>query len=428
MDPLLQYMGAEELGLDENGGGGEVVHGDVAEASVVAEVAELTAVIEEQTAEIEKLADAVEETEEVVEELQEQVEGLESMLNSGNYNSISFTNTYNSALRKAAKLGCEFTGDRVGAESMGDIASANLMARAGIEAIGETLKNWGTKAVNFIKHIFNSIINFFVSIVSKADALQRRVDQLRKRINDGAAIKKKIKLGGWNVYIDYASAGLGGVSKRNKGTTAGTDAGIAALIEEAGKVDGITASGVKSAYGTLVSGLKADATAFGKYNAKKQGGKDLLVSQSAGVRLVASFSEPTMESLNEAASAIRSVSLSVTKAPEAKKLSSGEVAAKADKSGLITALDGVKTSIQSIRDGKLKKQLTNTQRDQLIGKLNNVKAGDGDKSSEVNGKVAVIKATYALAARMTAVGERDTINTAGAVLDAVAAHLGFGKE
>jgi len=88
----------------------------------------------------------------------------------------------------------------------------------------------------------------------------------------------------------------------------------------------------------------------------------------------------------------------------------------------------VKTSIQSIRDGKLKKQLTNTQRDQLIGKLNNVKAGDGDKSSEVNGKVAVIKATYALAARMTAVGERDTINTAGAVLDAVAAHLGFGKE
>jgi len=427
MDPLLNYMGAEELGLNEEGQHSEVV-GDVAEAQVATEIAELTAVIEEQTAEIEKLADHVEATEEAVEELEEAVEGMESMLNSGNFNSISFTNTYNRALRTAAKLGCEFTGERVGAESMGDIANANLMARAGIEAIGETLKNWGTKAVNFIKHIFNTIINFFVSIVSKADGLQRRAEQLRKRINDGAAIKKKIKLGGWNVYIDYASAGLGGVSKRNKGTTAGTDAGIAALVAEAGKVDGIELGGVKSAYGTLVSGLKADATAFGKYNAKKQGSKDLLVSQSAGVRLVASFSEPTMESLNDAASAIRSVSLSVGKAPEAKKLSSGEVAAKADKSGLISALDSVKAKIAAIRENKLKGQFTNTTRDQIIGKLNNVKAADGDKSSEVNGKVAIVKAVFALAAKLTAVGERDTVNVAGATLDAVAAHLGFGKE
>lgn len=427
MDPLLQYMGAEELGLGEEGNNA-AVHGDVAESAVVAEVAELTAVIEEQTAEIEKLADHVETTEEIVEELQEQVEGLEAMLDSGNFNSISFTNTYNSALRKAAKLGCNFSGDRVGVEAMGDIASANLMARAGIEAIGETLKNWGAKAVNFIKHIFNTIINFFVSIVSKADALQRRGEQLRKRINDGASIKKKIKLGGWNVYIDYASAGLTGESKRTKGNLDSTETAIALLVEEAAKVDGITLAGVKGAYSTLVGAMKDDAKAYGKYNEKKQGGKDLLVAQKAGVRLAASFSDPTIESLADAATAIRSVSISVTKAPEAKKLSSGEVAAKVDKSGLIAALDNVKSKIAAIRDGKLAKKLTSTARDQIIGKLNNTKAADGDKSSEVNGKVGVVKAVFSLAAKLTAIGERDTINGADAILSGVAAHIGFGKE
>lgn len=426
-DPLLQYMGAEELGLDETGGGAEV-HGDLAEATVVAEVSELTAVIEEQSAEIEKLVDVVEDLEETVEEVQEQVEGLESMLNSGNFNSISFTNTYNSALRKAAKLGCDYSGDRVGAESMGDIASANLMARAGIEAIGETLKNWGAKAVNFIKHIFNSIINFFRSIFDKAGALQSRAEQLRKRINDGAAIKKKIKLGGWNVHIDYASAGLIGESKRNKGTLDSTETALALLIEEANKIDGITLAGVKGAYSTLVGAVKDDAKAYGKYNEKKQGNKDLIISQKAGVRMVASLSDPTIESLSDAATAIRSVSINVTKAPEAAKLSSGEVAAKVDKSGLIAALDNVKAKVAAIRDSKLSKKLTNTARDQIIGKLNNVKAADGDKTSEVNGKIGVVKAVYGLVAKIAANGEKGTINNAGAILDGVAAHLGFGKE
>lgn len=427
MDPLLNYMGAEELGLGEEGGG-NIEHGDAGEAAVVAEVAELTAVIEEQTAEIEKLADHVEATEEIVEELQEQVEGMESMLNSGNFNSVSFTNTYNSALRKAAKLGCEFSGDRVGAESMGDIASANLMARAGIEAIGETLKNWGTKAVNFIKHIFNSIINFFVSIFNKADGLQRREAQLRKRINDGAAIKKKIKLGSWNAYVDYASGGLAEGSKKNKGGMEKTSSAMASLTNEAKKVDGISVATTKSAYSSLVAGMKEDARAYGKYNEKKQGGKDLLVSQKAGYRMVASFSEPTMENFAECASAIRSVSITVSKAPEAKKMTSGEVAAKTDKSGLIAVLDSVKAKIAGMRNNDLAKEFTNTGRDQIIGKLNNTKAGDNDKAGEVNGKIGIVKAVYSLAAKIATNAERELINTTGALLDGVAAHLSFGKE
>lgn len=425
MNPLMNYMGAEELGLDENSPAVEVV-AEAAEAAVSAEIGEVTAAIEEQTAEIEKLTSAVCELDETVEELEEQVEGLESMLSSGNFNSISFTHTYNRALRNAAKLGCEYVGDRVGAESMGDIASANLMARTGIEAIGETLKNWGAQAVAFVKHIFNTILSFFVSIFNKADGLQKREEQLRKRLGT-AKLKDKIKLGGWNVYLDYATAGLTGKSAKSKGTLENTEAGIGLLVDEASKVDGITVGGVKSAYSSLVSGIKDDAKAFGKYNEKKQGTKAVAISQDAGVRFSASFADPTVDTLAQAASAIRSVSISVGKAPEAKKLSSGEVKSKLDKAGLTSALDDVKKKVAAIRDSKLAKKLSAGTRDQIIGKLNNVKAADKDKAEDVNGKVAVVKATFALAAKLSAIGERQDVNVSGAILDGVAAHMGFGE-
>jgi hypothetical protein len=426
-DPLLQYMGAEELGLAEEGQHSPTIVGDAEEAAVVAEVSELTAVIEEQTAEIVQLVDKVEDLEETVEDLEESVEGMESMLNSGNFNSIAFSNTYNRALRLAGKLGCEYAGDRVGAESMSDAATANLMARTGIEAIGETLKNWGAKAVAFIKHIFNTIINFFVSMRSKVDALARREDQLRKRLNGGGKIKDKIKLGGWNVYVDYANDGLANASKKDKGGMTGTRNSVDGLAAEAGKVDGMTVAGLKTAYDSMTSQFKADAKDFGKYNEKKQGSKDVIVSQRAGVRMSASFSEPTITSFAEAATAIRSVSINVMKAPEAKKLSTGETKAKVDKSGLTAALDGVKAGLAVLRDDKLASKATNSTRDQIIGKLNNIKAGDSDKESDVNGKVNVVKATYALVAKVAAVLDRHATNRAGAVLDGVAAHLGFGN-
>ena len=426
-DPLLQFQGAEELGLGEESNHVPAEHLDAGEAAVVAEVSELTAVIEEQTAEIEKLADVVDDLEETVEDLEETVEGLESMLNSGNFNSVSFTNSYNRALRLAGKLGCDFDGNRVGVEAMSDVATANMQARTGIEAIGETLKNWGSKAVAFVKHIFNQIINFFVSIVSKADGLARREAQLRERLNKGGKLKDKVKLGGWNVYCDYATAGLIGNSAKNKGSLDGANGGVAALVDEAMKVDGITVAGVKSAYSSLVSGLKGDAKAFGKYNEKKQGSKDLVLAQNAGIRFTSSFADPTITTLAEGASAIRSVSISIGKAPEAKKMSSGEVKAKLDKTGLTAALDHAKTEIANIRESKLSKKLTAGTRDQVIGKLNNAKAGsEGDAAKDASAKVAIVKAAFSLSAKLVALGDRQDTAATGAILDGVAAHLGFG--
>ena len=427
-DPLSDFMGAEELGLAGEGEHVHVDHGSVEETAVVAEISELTAEIEEQSAVIEKLVDHVEDLEEAVEEVEEAVEGMESMLNSGNFNSLCFAHTYNRAMRLAAKLGCEYDGVRVGAEAMSDVTTANMQARAGIEAIGETLKNWGAKAVAFIKHIFNTIINFFVSLRSKTDALQRREQQLRDRVNGGAKVKDKIKLGAWNVYVDYATEGLKEASKKDAGALSGFQTSVAELCAEAGKVDGMSVPTLKTAYSGLVTRAKADAKAFGKYNEKKQGSKDLIVSQRAGSRMTITVSEPTITSFAEAATAIRSVSLNIIKAPEAKKMSSGETKAKVDKSGLIAALDGVKSQIADLRTGKLKETATTNARDQIIAKLNNIKAADKDKESDVNGKVNVVKAAFALAAKVASNCDRHLINKADAYLDGVAAHIGFGKE
>lgn len=427
MNPLDFLMGAEELGLDESASNIAAEVGDVVEATIKAEVSEATAAIEEQTGEIAKLVDKVDELEEAVEEVEECVEGLESLLSSGNFNSVSAANTYNRMVKLGEKLGCEFTGGRVGAESMSDAATANMHIRSGIEAIGETLKNWASGAVNFIKHIFNVIVGFFTSLFNKLDGLAKQEANLRKRVNDGAKLKDKVKLGSWNAYVDYASSGLTGKGVKTKGSTDGLRAGIGELVAEAGKVDGITAAGVKTAYSSLVAGIKTDARAFGKYNEKKQGSKDVALSQFAGIRYVASFADPSITTLAEAASAIRSVSVAIGKAPEAKKLTSGaEVKSKADKSGLIGALDEAKAGIAHARDSKLSKQLTNTTRDQIVGKLNNLAAGDADKKSDVASKVAVVKATYALAAKLSSNTDRMTLNAIGASLDAVSAHIGFG--
>lgn len=430
MDLLDQYKGAEELGLSEGGNNPETV-ADVVEAVVESEISELTVAVEENTAEVQTLVEQVEAVEEAVEEVQEHIEGMESMLASGNIDAITFAKSYAMAAKKANRLGgepIEIDQERMGAEAFGDKASAELFARGGLEAMGEKIKAFGKKAGEIVKAIFNSIINFFVGLFNKADALDRRQKQLRERLNGGAKLKDKIKLGSWNAYIDYATAGLGGKSAKSKGTVESIHTGVSGLLEEAAKVDGITVAGAKSAYDKLTSSIKSDAQAYGKYNEKKQGSKDMIVAQDAGIRWQATYGTQTITNLNEAATAVRSVRLTVVKAPEAKKMTSGaEVKAKADKAALGTALDTVAAKVKDIRENKVKAKTGSSERDQVISKLGNIKAGDSTKASETDGKVAFVKAAYSTAIQVVSMADRNEINLADAMLDCIAAHIGFGQ-
>lgn len=429
-DLFNSYKGAEELGLAEEGAGGTGAVVDAVEAVVEAEISELTVAVEENTAEVQTLVEKVEALEEAAEEVTDAVEGMESMIASGNINAISFAKQYAHAVKKANRLPGEailIDEDRMGAESFADANTAELFARNGLESMGEKLKEFGKKAAEVVKAIFNSIINFFVGIFNKADALGRREKQLRDRLNGGAKIKDKIKLGGWNAYIDYATSGLVGKSAKNKGTTENIHAGLKTLLEEAAKVDGITVAGAKSAYDAITSSIKSDAQAYGKYNEKKQGSKDMIVAQDAGIRWQATYGTQNITNLSEAATAVRSIRVSITKAPEAKKLTSGaEVKAKADKAALGTALDTVKAKVAQLRDNKVKAKTSGNERDTLISKLGNIKSGDETKKSETDGKVAFVKAAYATTVQVVSMADRNEVNLADAMLDCVAAHLSFG--
>jgi hypothetical protein len=419
MNLLDMYAGVEDLEL--GAAAGDVV--EAVEEAVKTEVAEVAVVIEEQSNQIEQLVEQVTDLEEAVEEAVEVVDGLESLLGSGNFNSVAFSQLYNRGVKLANKLGGNIQGDRMGAESISDAATAQLMARTGMESIMDTIKEYGRKAIEFIKHIFNTVINFFVSIFNQADGVVRRTEQLRKRLNDGAKIKEQVKLGGWNVYFDYAKNGLSGSSKA-KPWDATQDA-VAALATLGNNVSGITLEGFKSAYASVISAIKSDAKAAGKYNEKKSGNTDVLISIDAGIRVQASFADNEIKDLGDAATHARSLKIVIMKDPEAKKLSSGETKAKLDKSALLGILDHNKAAANGTRGDKVAKKFTNAERDRVVGSLNAIKASDSDKTAEINKQVTLVKAIFASAASVTQAVSKHTMSTLKASCDGVAAHLSF---
>jgi len=416
-DILDMYKGAEELGLE--GAGGEAVV-DAVEDVVKTEIAEVTVAIEEQSTAVEQLVAKVDDLEEAVEEATEVVEGMESLINSGNFNPLAFAQLYNRGVKLGNKLGANIQGDRMGAESITDASTAEMYARQGLESIMDSIKEYGKKAIEFIKHIFNTVINFFVSIFDKATGLERRCDQLKKRLEDSTKLKETVKLGGWNVYIDYAKGGLG--TAKTAGFEA-TQGAIAKLTELGKNVSGISLEDFKSAYSGLISAIKTDAKAAGKYNEKKAGTHDVLIGVMNGIRIQVSYIDSDIKTMAEAAAAARSLKMVVMKDPEAKKLTSGEVKSKSDKSALLKAISEVRGTGAFIRNTKVAKAFSAAERDRVVGSLNAIKGGDADKSAEVNGQVNLVKAVYSSTSTMATNVTKVAINSAGAVLDCVAAHL-----
>lgn len=416
-DILDMYKGAEELEL--SGEGTEAVV-DAVEDVVKTEIAEVTVAIEEQSNAVEQLVAKVDDLEEAVEEATEVVEGMESLINSGNFNPLAFAQLYNRGVKLGNKLGANIQGDRMGAESITDASTAQMYARQGMESIMDSIKEYGKKAIEFVKHIFNTVINFFVSIFDKASGLERRCDTLKKRLDDSAKLKETVKLGGWNVYIDYAKGGLG--TAKTAGFEA-TQGAIAKLTELGKNVQGISLEDFKSAYSGLIAAVKTDAKAAGKYNEKKAGTHDVLIGVMNGIRFQVSYTDSEIKTMAEAAAAARSLKMVVMKDPDAKKLTSGEVKAKADKAALLKAISEVRGTGAFIRNTKVAKAFSAAERDRVVGSLNAIKGGDGDKSAEINGQVNLVKAVYSSTSSMATNVTKVAINAAGAVLDCVAAHI-----
>ena len=414
MSILSRIAGFEELEL--NGGvAPDVVVGE--DDALRAEVAEVQVELEQQAAVIEELTDAVAEQEEAVEELAENIEGMESLIGSGQFNSTAFANLYNRASRLNTKLG-GVSVDRLGAESMSDAATAQIMARNGMEGFMETIKSTAKKAGEVIRHIFDAIINFFVGLFNGAEKVSRRAEQLTTRLAAADKVKEKIKLGGWNVLYDYAKNGL---NKDLEGWTATQNAlaGFANVAKSASKV---TLSDFNSAYAALLSAIKSDAKKDVNATEKSEGDKKVLIGMAAGIRVHAEMKDGLPKDLKEAADYARSIKINFGTGGD-KALTSGEVAAKADKSALGGVLTKVKSTATALRNGKVAAAFSKAVRDQVIGQLNVMKADDKEKADEVNAQVALVKSVYSASSSATQATTKQTIRAANWACDAVAAHI-----
>lgn len=423
MNIFDMYRGAEELGMEEGLGGGEGGAEAVAEA-VRAEVAEVAVQVEEQSQQIEELVESVNEMDESVEELAENVDGMEHLLASGNFNAQSFALLYNRSTKLAVKLDGKVPDyGRMGAESFSDAATAQMMARSGIEGFMDTVKSYGRKAIEFIKHIFNVVINFFVSLWSEADAIQRRCDQLKKRMEGEVNLKETIKLGAWNAYFDYKKNGLSDLDKNL--LTGKLETAINDMMALAKNVQGIELSAFQSAYKEVVVGIKDACKLATKKVEKKQGSTDVVVAIINGIRVMFTYSDTEPKDLTEAATAARSIKIQVGKDTEAKKLVTGEMKPKLKKQDLLEVVSKVRGGVAKLRTSDVAKKFSAAERDRVVGSLNAVKAGDSDKATEINKQINLVRAICAVSANLAQVTSKSTASCLRAALDGVQAHLGY---
>lgn len=413
-NPLL-FSGSEELGLVEET---EATAGDVvAELQEVrAEIAEATAEIQEQSEIIEEMADQLDCVEEASEDIVEAIDGMESMLKSGNFDARAFSSLYNNASKLAARHlgGAPSKGaSRVGAEDLYDASTAEVAARDGMEGLMDRVKAGGAAALEFIKRIFNGVVAFFTGLFSKVNGQKKRAANVRVSLDKaGAKVKEKVKLGGWNGYLNYADKGL------TEKPLALSEAAVA-TGSYAALLDGeITLAEFNSAYGSLVSTMKSKISEFAATAEKKEGDKSNYIGEFAGVRL-AFVSEGKTDSLEEAIKAARSLQLKVVKTEKFGTLSKGEVAPKVTAiAGLKTALTAVEKHLGQLANAKVDAKFAAAKRDKLIGYIN--AAGKDEDASK---KVGLVKAVASSAANLTKSVNDLSATICGAYIDGIAAHV-----
>lgn len=437
LDYLMMVAGTESLNGGDTGGesennagaGGTTVDTDNIEAAVEqarADTAEAQVVVEQAAQAAEEAAVVLEQHEEVLQELVEEVAGVESMRSGATtFNGMAFADRYNRCVKLNAQLGGRDF-NRCGAESLNDLASAKMFSVAGVEGFMDTIKAGASKAIEFIKGIFNSMINFFVGLKSTADGLERQAKTLSATISSKEP-KSKIKLGSWNIGCDYANAGLRGIDGiLHAGVFDLISSSLPAFMDLSKKLDGVDVGQFRTQYKKVTDDIKELAKAAGKPNVNQTADKTSVLMVHAGFRVFASFSEK-FETEAEAVAAARSIKLTFGKTDDAAKFTKGESDIKASKAQLESTLKGVHDYVAELRDSKVSAKFSKAERDRVIGTLNVQIKGDhseGDAKRESAKKaIDLCKAIYVSASTLTSSVDRLYIYLANQILGAVKAHF-----
>jgi len=428
MSILTMFQGVEDhingTVVEEPGSTG----GAVTEATEVA-LEEVRADVAESVAEVEQLAEAVAEVqeelkehEETVEELTEEVGGLEALLSAGQFSSTAFAQKYNRALSLNAKLGGK-NFSTLGAESISDAATARLASVTGVEGFMDTLKAGASKAIEYIKHIFNTVINFFVGMVSAASGLARRKEMLSGYL-DKKQVKEEVKLGGWNVGCDYEAEGVDGIGKLLLSSAFDiTHDSLPKFMDLGKNLDGVNVSAFKTAYNALIGDIKGVAKDAGKTSEKATGDKHTVLGTHAGFRIFAVFDEK-IEKDEDCIKAARSIKISFGKTEEAKKFADGKsVKVKATSTQLKGLLKSVDDYVTEIRSSKVQQKFSKSERDRVIGTLNVASKSNSDKKADNDKAIALCKAIFVSSSALTTTMTKLYVYLAKQIMDAVQAHI-----
>lgn len=416
MSILDLYAGTEDLGLGEEGAV-QAVESVAAEVSEIrAEVAEINAELQEQGDVIDEVAEQIDDVVEASEDVVEAVEGMESLIKNGNFDNVAFAALYNRAYKTCVRSlgGAPAKGlSRIGAEDLYDSSTAVTLARDGMEGLMDRVKGAGATVLEFIKRIFNWVANFFIGLFNKNKKLLRRAELLTTDLDKAdLKLKEKVKLGGWNGYIDYEAKGLAGKALD-------LIEAQSAVGEYAGLLDGeITEAEFKSKYGSLVSAMKGKIGSFTANKEAKEGEKKNFIGQFAGIRIAFTSAEDEIKDLDGAAKAAKALGFKVVKADTYSKLSTGEVAPKADKAVLKGVVGNVVKHLRALENGKVDQKFAGAKRDKLIGYIN--AAG---KDEDAGKKVALVKAVASSASSMTKTFMDLCSDLCEAYLNGVAAHV-----
>ncbi len=431
---LAMIAGLETLGgTDTNGEGGTDTDSNIDSSNIEAiveqaraETAEAMVVVEQAAKATDEAVEALESSEEILEELQEEVAGVESMLSGSTaFSAGLFADRMNRCNKLNTRLGGRDFG-RCGAESLNDLASAKLYAVNGMEGFMDTIKAGASKAIEFIKGIFNSMINFFVGLKSTADGLERQARTLGETIKSKAP-KSTIKLGAWNVGCDYAKDGLKGIDGiLHAGVFDLVQDSLPAFMDLSKNLDGIDMAKFRTAYKKVTDDIKQVAKASGTPNVTNSGDHTNVLMVHAGFKVFATFSEK-FESAADALKAARSIKLNFGKTDKAGEFTKGETELKASKGQLESTLKGVNDYVAELRASKVAAKFSKAERDRVIGTLNvQIKQDHGDnedKRKSAKESIDLCKAIYASSSSLTSAVDRLYIYLANQLIGAVKAHF-----
>lgn len=389
-------------------------------------VAETGAEVQELAQVVEKVAEVVEEQQEDLEELQDAVDGLEGLFGSANYSAPAAALLYARAQKLHTRLGGRDTGDRLGAESLGDATTAQMAMRAGMEGFTDTVKKYANAAITFIKNMWDSLIAFLVGLFNRAAGIRRLAESLKKRVEaSGFTVKEKIKLGKWNNLVDYT-----GKNVKFNDIGAQIFAGTKALAETVKKTESfMVAAGQDqdksnewgSTYTAVTNALKAIIDKVGNKKETKAAGKDAATGHFGGLTVMLTFRSEAVKNLDDISKAAKATRISFSVRGEGNKTPvSGEQKAKWDVSQLKSRCDDVISGTKEIEVAKNEQAFSGAARDRAIA---NLKVLANKESKEAPKAIAAIKSVYAMANTIVSNVSRLALDGYAAELSAVKAHM-----